>query len=165
MNVSLLTPFRFSKRAVVFFATLTPGGAFDFAPSPILSQAPVFRAPLIFAQEEAPEWDAFLERRDGWLAADGIYSLDLGRDVADENAVKVDANPPTSQKTSVATPRKTLFLFSDTFGGSTKNAGRDFDEIKMSNHSFAVLTGAAPNDAVLEPTVDAERVARRETLR
>lgn len=95
----------------------------------------------LFAQTDAPEWNAFLERRDGWLAADGIYSVELARDAA----VKLDADSPVSQNFSAATPRKTLFLFSDTFGGTTKNDGRDFDEVEMSNHSFAVLTGTAPN--------------------
>ena len=151
MNVFSLAPFRFSKRVVVLFATLTLGGSPDFAPFAAFPQAPVLTnfadlsRSAVFAQTEAPEWNALLERRDGWLAADGIYSVELGRDVADENAVKVDANSPTSQKTSAATPSKTLFLFSDTFGGSTKNDGRDFGERTMTNHSFAVLTGTAPN--------------------
>ncbi|MBQ8286195.1 MAG: hypothetical protein IJZ10_07815 [Thermoguttaceae bacterium] len=154
-----LAPFRRSKRVALFFATLTLGGLPDFASSPIFPQTPVLRnfADLpysaVFAQEEAPEWDALLERRDGWLAADGIYSVELGRDAAANdanasNAVKVDANSPTSPNlTALTAPtaRKTLFLFSDTFGGSTKNDGRDFGERTMTNHSFAVLTGTAPN--------------------
>ena len=154
-----LAPFRRSKRVALFFATLTLGGLPDFASSPIFPQTPVLRnfADLpysaVFAQEEAPEWDALLERRDGWLAADGIYSVELDRDAAVENApnaVKVDANSPTSPNlTALTAPtaRKTLFLFSDTFGGSTKNDGRDFGERTMTNHSFAVLTGTAPNPA------------------
>lgn len=157
MNVSSLIPFRFSRRAAVLFATLTLGGSPDFAPFAAFLQAPVLRdfadlpRSAVFAQDEAPEWDALLERRDGWLAADGIYSVELGRDVADENApnaVKVDANSPTSPNlTALTAPtsRKTLFLFSDTLGGSTKNDGRDFGERTMTNHSFAVLTGNAPN--------------------
>ncbi|MBQ9800372.1 MAG: hypothetical protein IJO40_10590 [Thermoguttaceae bacterium] len=151
MNVSSFIPLLFSKRAAVaLLATLTLGGTPDFAFLPIFSQAPVFRDSALFAQEEAPKWDALLERRDGWLAADGIYSLELDRDAADANApnaVQVDANSPTSRNLTVEASRKTLFLFSDTFGGSTKNDGRDFDEINMSNHSFAVLTGTTPNPA------------------
>ena len=153
MNVFSLIPRRFSKRVAVLFATLFLGGSPDFAFFPIPSQAPIFRDSAIFAQEEAPEWDALLERRDGWLAADGIYSVELGRDADDENApnaVKVDANPPFSPNSTAKTARKTLFLFSDTFGGSTKNAGRDFDEIKMSNHSFAVLSGSAPERSEID---------------
>lgn len=148
MNVFSPTPFRRSKRAAVLFATLTLGGSPDFAPLAAFPQAPVLRdfadLPLfsaVFAQEEAPEWDALLERRDGWLAADGIYSVELDRDAA----VEVDANSPFLPNSTAKTPRKTLFLFSDTFGGSTKNDGRDFDERTMTNHSFAVLTGNAPN--------------------
>ncbi len=154
MNVSSFTPLLFSKRAAVaLLATLTLGGTPDFAFFPIFSQAPVFRDSALFAQEEAPEWNALLERRDGWLAADGIYSVELDRDAADANApnaVQVDANSPTSPQLTVATPRKTLFLFSDTFGGSTKNDGRDFDEINMSNHSFAVLIGSAPESSKID---------------
>ena len=159
MNVSSFIPFRWSKRAVVLFATLTPGVSSDFASFAAFPQAPVLRdfadlpRSAVFAQEEAPEWDALLERHDGWLAADGIYSVELGRDAADKNApnaVKIDANSPTLPNlTALTAPtaRKTLFLFSDTFGGSTKNAGRDFGERTMTNHSFAVLTGTAPNPA------------------
>ncbi len=146
MNVSSFASLRFSKRAAVLFATLFLGGSPDFAFFPIFPQASILRNPAIFAQEEAPEWDALLERRDGWLAADGIYSVELGRDAA-ENAVKVDAPPLISPNLPAETSSKTLFIFSDTFGGSTKNDGRDFGGRTMTNHSFAVLSGNAP-----EPT-------------
>ncbi len=163
MNVSLLVPFRFSKRAAVLFATLTLGGSLDSATSPLLPQAPIFRNSAIFAQEEAPEWDALLERRDGWLAADGIYSVELARDAAEsavkpdakspppaETAVKPDAKSPISPPFADAAPTKTLFIFSDTFGGSTKNDGRDFGERTMTNHSFAVLSGSAPEASEID---------------
>ena len=96
MNVSSLVPRRFSKRAAFLFAPLFLTGSLDFASLPIFPQTPVLRdfadlpRSAVFAQEEAPEWDALFERRDGWLAADGIYSVELGRDAA-ENAVKLDA--------------------------------------------------------------------------
>ena len=80
-----------SKRAAVLFATLAfygPNDLASFSASP--NFADLSRS-VVFAQEEAPEWDALLERRDGWLAADGIYSVELDRDVAAETAVKVDA--------------------------------------------------------------------------
>ena len=136
MHIFPFLPFCRSKRAAAFFATLAFCGPNDFvffAASPFFADLP---RSAVFAQTEAPEWDALLERRDGWLAADGIYSVELGRDVADGTAVKVDANSPISPKT--------LFIFSDTFGGSTRNDGRDFGERTMTNHSFAVLTGTAP---------------------
>lgn len=146
MNVSSLIPRRFSQRAAVLFATLLLGGSPDFASLSIFPQRPTLRNSAIFAQEEAPEWDALLERRVGWLAADGIYSVELDRDAA-ENTVKLDATPPISPSSPADAPRQTLFIFSDTFGGTTKNDGRDFDERTMTNHSFAVLSGSAP-----EPT-------------
>ena len=169
MNVSSLVPRRFSKRAAFLFAPLFLTGSLDFASLPIFPQTPVLRdfadlpRSAVFAQEEAPEWDALFERRDGWLAADGIYSVELGRDAA-ENAVKLDAKSSTPSDSAVkpdvsspispnladAAPRGTLFIFSDTFGGSTKNDGRDFDEIKMSNHSFAVLNGSAPESTEID---------------
>ncbi len=83
-----------------------------------------------FAQDPAPDWDALFERRDGWLGADGIYSLDVNADVASAS--------------NVAAPR-TLFWFSDTLGGSTRADGAEFDRFQMTNHSFALLDGDAPN--------------------
>ncbi len=127
---------RRSRRAAVFLALFVFPGPNDFAPFPVSPISPDFSRSSVFAQTEAPEWNALLERRDGWLAADGIYSVELDRDADDENAVKLDANSPISQKT--------LFIFSDTFGGATKNDGRDFGERTMTNHSFAVLRGKAP---------------------
>lgn len=128
MNAFFPFRFFFFRRPVSFYRSLT---------SFVLAAASV--AP-IFAQDKAPEWNALLERRDGWLAADGIYSVELDRDAA----VKDDANPPLSPASADAAPRRTLFVFSDTLGGSTKNDGRDFREQTMTNHSFAVLTGDAP---------------------
>lgn len=162
-----LVPFRRSKRVAVLVATLLLGGASGFASFPISPQSPILRdfailpCSALFAQEEAPDWDALFERRDGWLAADGIYSVELGRDAASQAAakvapqaapksVKLDANSPVSPDPDVSAPRRTLFIFSDTFGGSTQNAGRDFDEIKMSNHSFAVLSGSAPEPSEID---------------
>jgi hypothetical protein len=123
------TPFVLAAASVATFS----------APTSIFRDAGTPRSAL-FAQDEAPEWNALLERRDGWLAADGIYSVELDRDAAD----KLDAPPPVSHDSADAAPRKTLFIFSDTLGGSTKNDGRDFREQTMTNHSFAVLTGDAP---------------------
>ena len=124
-----LAPFVLSAASVATFFGSTPIFR-DFAPSPS----------SVFAQDEAPEWNALLERRDGWLAADGLYSVELDRDAA----VKDDANTLNPPDSADAAPRQTLFIFSDTLGGSTKNDGRDFREQTMTNHSFAVLTGDAP---------------------
>lgn len=60
----------------------------------------------------AEKWNALLAQSSGWLAADGIYS--------------------------VAEPRGecVYFLFSDTICGTTKNSGREFDDVFMVNHTF-----------------------------
>ncbi len=148
MNAFFPFPSFFSRRFLFFRRSLAPILLAATSVATFCAQPPIFRdfAPsrsALFAQDEAPEWNALLERRDGWLAADGIYSVELDRDAA----VKDDANSPNSPispSTADAAPRKTLFIFSDTLGGSTKNDGRDFREQTMTNHSFAVLTGDAP---------------------
>ena len=83
------------------------------------------------AQRPADDWTALFERREGWLGADGIYSVDLNRDVK-EASVHSDASP------------RTLFIFSDTIGGTTRSEGREYDRIAMTNHSFAILNSNEP---------------------
>lgn len=93
----------------------------------------------VFAQESAPDWDALFQRRDGWLGADGIYSIDLNDDAA-------NVSDDVKNRETDAAPR-TLFWFSDTLGGSTRADGTEFDRFQMTNHSFALLDGDAPNPA------------------
>lgn len=91
-------------------------------------------ARLTFAQqiELASQWNALLQRNHGWLAADGIYSLDLEFDSLNGN------------RRASKTPLR-LFWFSDTFCGTTKNNGKEFNERTMVNHSFAILKGDLPD--------------------
>lgn len=109
---------------------------------------------FVAAQETAPEWDALFERRDGWLAADGIYSIDLNRDDAETSESFSTSSSASSSAPNLASnlaskaesdaPPKTFFWFSDTFGGTTRGDGREFDSVRMTNHSFALLDGRAP---------------------
>ena len=88
--------------------------------------------PSASAQEEAREWDAVFERQEGWLGADGIYSVDLGKDARN--------NLPSSSKEGAA-----LFIFSDTFAGTTTNNGREYDRVVMTNHSFGIMKDYVPS--------------------
>lgn len=86
-----------------------------------------------WAQRSAEDWNRLLERREGWLGADGIYMIDLNRDVK------------TDVSSSEATPQ-TLFVFSDTISGETKENGKEYGRIVMTNHSFGLLTAAEPRE-------------------
>ncbi|MBR5427382.1 MAG: hypothetical protein IK118_03465 [Clostridia bacterium] len=70
----------------------------------------------------ADEWNALFDRRgkraEGWLGADGIYTV------------------PTSNG-------KTVFLFSDTLVGTSDKNGKT-ENAKMPNHTAAVLNGTQP---------------------
>ena len=85
----------------------------------------------VLAQHPAAEWDRLFERRQGWLGADGIYTVDLNHDVR-SNSAPLDAPP------------RTLFIFSDTISGNTKENGENYDQIFMTNHSFGLLTSKSP---------------------
>ncbi len=93
---------------------------------------PLDVAPSAFAQKEAREWDAVFERQEGWLGADGIYSVDLGKNAR-------NALPSNSNEDDV------LFIFSDTMAGTTKNDGNKYDRVVMTNHSFGMAKGSLPN--------------------
>lgn len=67
---------------------------------------------------EASEWNSLTHQENGWLAADGIYSIRV---------------PETSEATG---QKSVWFFFSDTFCGTTKNGGQEFDRVFMVNHSF-----------------------------
>lgn len=81
--------------------------------------------------KSSKEWDALFVRTQGWLGADGIYSLDLNRD-------------SLSDQKETDKPALNLFWFSDTFWGQTRHGGKEYGERKMINHSFAVLQGTEP---------------------
>ena len=88
-------------------------------------------APPARAQKEAREWDAVFERQEGWLGADGIYSVDLGKDVR-------KSLPSPSNEGDV------LFIFSDTMAGTTRNDGTEYDRVVMTNHSFGMTKDYVP---------------------
>ena len=88
-------------------------------------------SPHCFAQTPAQEWDALFQQTEGWLGADGIYSLDLGFDSA--SGIQLDLSAPQ------------LLWFSDTFCGETRNNGTEYGKREMVNHSFAVMEGRSPD--------------------
>ncbi|MBQ4194985.1 MAG: hypothetical protein II622_02625, partial [Thermoguttaceae bacterium] len=71
------------------------------------------------------------QQTEGWLGADGIYSLDLGFDSA--SGIQLDLSAPQ------------LLWFSDTFCGETRNNGTEYGKREMVNHSFAVMEGRSPD--------------------
>ncbi|MBQ8287290.1 MAG: DUF4185 domain-containing protein [Clostridia bacterium] len=94
--------------------------------SPVLSCTP------------ADDWTALFDRagtREGWLAADGIYSVAL-----DGNDALSSANPST----------KTLFFFSDTILGTANSTGKITRYNGMANHTAAVLEGNLPDKSGIE---------------
>lgn len=79
-------------------------------------------APRVLTARPAPEWTALFERRTGWLAADGLYSI---------------PRPDGS----------TLLLFSDTILGD--GHGDRIDGLQFLNNTVAVLDGTAPDPAAV----------------
>lgn len=81
------------------------------------------RAALVFsAGAPAPELDALFQRKDGWIGADGAFSVALS-------------------------PEKTLWLFSDTWLGEVRGGKRT--HVSMINNSVGVQSGRGA-DAKLE---------------
>ncbi|MFO0806488.1 MAG: DUF4185 domain-containing protein [Gemmataceae bacterium] len=70
--------------------------------------------PRVASAEPAPEWNARFRRTQGWVGADGAYSV------------------PVSDK-------KTLWLFSDTFVGSIENGKRK--NVTMVNNTIGLQAG------------------------
>ena len=83
---------------------------------------PAFATDEEFSCRSADEWNALFDRRnqrvDGWLAADGIYSIPTEND-------------------------KTVLIFSDTLIGRSDVNGKTTGA-KMPNHTAAVLRGTQP---------------------
>ena len=86
------------------------------------SAPPAFAAEAGFSCRTSDEWNALFDRRDrrvdGWLAADGIYSIPTAND-------------------------KTVLIFSDTLIGRSDETGKTMNA-KMPNHTAAVLRGTLP---------------------
>lgn len=79
----------------------------------------LFSTDLRIVGEAAPEWDALFQRTEGWIGADGNYSVPLGNG-------------------------RTLWLFSDTWIGEVKD-GRRLDQ-RMINNSVGLQTGTSRPD-------------------
>jgi hypothetical protein len=90
-----------------------------------------------YAQRPADDWTALLERRDGWLGADGIFSVDLNLDVR-------TGRRANNMKDA------TLLIFSDTVCGATRDDGREYDGYSIVNHSFGLLSEDAPRTDSVE---------------
>ncbi len=82
----------------------------------------------------AADWTALFDRHDGWLDADGIFSIPL-----DGNDALGSATPET----------KTLFVFSDTIVGTADPETRKYKDVGMVSHSAALLTGNEPDPTTI----------------
>lgn len=86
----------------------------------------------------ADDWTALFDRsgtRDGWLDADGIYSVALNGN---------DALSSADGST------KTIFFFSDTILGTANSEGTITRYNGMANHTAALLTGDTPDPSQIE---------------
>ncbi|HRR34956.1 MAG TPA: DUF4185 domain-containing protein [Kiritimatiellia bacterium] len=81
------------------------------------------------AVTRAPEWTAMFERTNGWLGADGIYSIPL-------NGFDAAIGPRSAPRT--------LFVFSDTRIGDADPRTHVITGRGMPSHSAAILDGTAP---------------------
>ena len=84
---------------------------------------------LVFAlnPEPAEDWNARAAQTSGWLAADGVYSVQ---------------RPETGD---------VYFLFSDTMCGTTRDSGRKFGDVYMVNHSFWRVPAQGPMECFVPP--------------
>jgi hypothetical protein len=76
---------------------------------------------LNFEAKAAPEIDALFQRQDGWIGADGAYSVETS-------------------------PERKLWLFSDTWMGQIRNGKRE--RAALINNSVGVQTGPGPSAPV-----------------
>ena len=84
----------------------------------------------VLQSEAAENWTKLFERTEGWLGADGIFSIPLSG---------VDA------LSSVTDEAKTLFVFSDTWIGTADPADHFILTKRFVNHSMALLEGGQPD--------------------
>lgn len=90
----------------------------------------LFGAEPSFICEPVEEWNALLDRSEGWLAGDGIYSF--GADGSSKQG-ELDENS------------KTFFTFGDSILGAVNEDGSYKNGLVMVNHCMAVLSGAKPD--------------------
>ena len=88
-----------------------------------------------FVCEPADDWNVLLDRNEGWLAGDGIFSVGLDG---------------LSKLGSANSESKTIFLFSDSFFGKANPDGSFQGGWSMPNHCFAILDGDQPDHAKMK---------------
>jgi hypothetical protein len=101
----------------------------------LISVNNVFGQNVSFECEPANDWTALLDRKNGWLAGDGIFTLGL------------EGN---SRQGSAGESSRTLFLFSDSFFGSANDDGTFSSPITMTNHCVGVLDGNKPDQKKMQ---------------
>ena len=108
----------------VFFLTVFSVTLFS---SSLYAQTNVITAERIGSNAE--RFTNMFDRSNGWLGADGIYSIPLDGNDNWGNAGKENA---------------TLFVFSDTMLGTADPKTKEYRDVRMVNHSAAILTKFEP---------------------
>lgn len=100
-----------------------------------LSSATFAESPKMIAKS-ATEWTELFNRTEGWIGGDGIFSANLDGSIREG----IETRPN----------QRTLFVFSDTLVGRVDlKTGRQ-SNVRMPNHSFALLDGNKPDKDRIE---------------
>ncbi|MGL4593595.1 MAG: hypothetical protein ACRCUY_02560 [Thermoguttaceae bacterium] len=90
-----------------------------------------------YAVQEACDWThLFMDRKNGWTGADGIFSANIDGSI--ETGIEKRPN------------QKTIFVFSDTLVGDVDHVAKTRTNTQMVNHSFAFLHGNEPDGDKIE---------------
>ncbi len=118
----------FCYSLIVFFISL--GSSFCLGnPSDATAETTDLNADSIrFTATPADDWNAVLTRTSGWLAADGVYSMNLS----------------SGKETPAGSRDRILFIFSDSFLGEIKD-GKLQPGCTMVNNTVALLEGKTPD--------------------
>lgn len=84
----------------------------------------------------ADDWTELFNRTEGWIGADGIFTANLDGTVIEG----IEKRPK----------QRTVFVFSDTLVGRVDPETRKQSEVRMPNHSFALLAGNEPKADKIE---------------
>ena len=99
----------------------------------IMLAASVSAQPKVITADQvgsnAERFTSMFDRSEGWLGADGIYSIPLN-----SNDHWGSANKES----------RTFFVFSDTMLGTADPATKQYNDVNMVNHSAAILTNYEP---------------------
>ena len=88
-----------------------------------------------FIAKPAEDWTALLDRTEGWIAGDGIYSYGMDGD---------------SRQGSANEQSKTIFTVSDSLIGSVNPDGTYGPGLVMTNHAVGVFVGNKPEPANIQ---------------